>query len=406
MHFAQNKTREENISCCALSLVLISAGMDGGGKTPRQKNQHSGSAMVMANINSLLPAELLERVFGLVPPLDRRAVLLVCRRWREVGEVPGLWAWVLLRTDMPEVVSTRRLGAVRALTAGAVSEDLLQAVLRHRGLRRLELPNINVSAVRPELLGRLVGRLEDVNLFHTFLTRDQATAIFTVISQNSKLKRLNIGNNKLSSIEPALLAEAVSNLEEVSFQQRMLNSHQPTSIFMSLSGRAALTSHQIGAVFAVAGRGTNLRHLNLVGNNLSSVEPGHLAQVVSQLEVMNLYDTSLTGQQVEAVIQALVRPSSTLKRLNMGCNNLSMVAPRLLARAVARLEAATVLTASLTTQQTEAILRQSLGQTKLQSLGLDLVDIDSQLVSQACRVIPKLHSSDFAMWLNCYCSLL
>ena len=60
--------------------------------------------MVMANINSLLPAELLERVFGLVPPLDLRAVVLVCRRWREVGEVPGLWAWVLLRTDMPEAL--------------------------------------------------------------------------------------------------------------------------------------------------------------------------------------------------------------------------------------------------------------------------------------------------------------
>ena len=392
-----------------MSRSLSSIHQCGGGwwrKNTATNNQHLGSAMVMANINSLLPAELLERVFGLVPPLDLRAVVLVCRRWREVGEVPGLWAWVLLRTDMPEVVAARRLGAVRALTAGAVSEDLLLAVVRHRGLRRLELANINVSAVRPELLGRLVERLEDVNLFHTFLTRDQATAIFTAISQNSKLKRLNIGNNKLSLIHPALLAEAVSNLEEVSFQQQMLNSHQPTSIFMSLSGEAALTSHQIGAVFAVGGRGTKLRHLNLAGNNLSSVEPGHLAQVVSRLEDMNLYDTSLTSHQVEAVIQALVRPSSRLKRLNMGCNNLSLVAPRLLAKAVAGLQQATVLTASLTTLQTEAILQQSLGQTKLQSLGLDLVDIDSQLVSQACRVIPELHSSDFAMWLNCYCFLL
>ena len=46
-----------------------------------------------AAINRLLPAEMLERVFHLLPPLDLKSVVLVCRWWREVGDAPVLWAW-------------------------------------------------------------------------------------------------------------------------------------------------------------------------------------------------------------------------------------------------------------------------------------------------------------------------
>ena len=48
-------------------------------------------------------------------------VVLVCRRWREVGEAPGLWAWVVLRVtreklaSMPKVLDSRRLAAVRRI---------------------------------------------------------------------------------------------------------------------------------------------------------------------------------------------------------------------------------------------------------------------------------------------------
>merc|ERR1719319_1663817 len=45
----------------------------------------------------VLPTEMMERVFRLLPPRDLKAVVLVCRRWRKVGEAPALWAWVCLR---------------------------------------------------------------------------------------------------------------------------------------------------------------------------------------------------------------------------------------------------------------------------------------------------------------------
>jgi len=80
----------------------------------------------MVSINTL-PEEMLERVFHLLPPRDLKAVVLVCRWWREVGEAPALWVWVCLRVEswnigyMPEVLNSSRLQAVRRVVVKEVS---------------------------------------------------------------------------------------------------------------------------------------------------------------------------------------------------------------------------------------------------------------------------------------------
>ena len=48
----------------------------------------------MATINEVLPNEILEKVFRMLPRRDLKRAVLVCRRWRDVGESPILWAWV------------------------------------------------------------------------------------------------------------------------------------------------------------------------------------------------------------------------------------------------------------------------------------------------------------------------
>merc|ERR1711936_476520 len=45
----------------------------------------------MANINNLLPTEIIEKIFHLLPPKVLMIAMLVCRRWLEVGETPVLW---------------------------------------------------------------------------------------------------------------------------------------------------------------------------------------------------------------------------------------------------------------------------------------------------------------------------
>ena len=95
---------------------------------PRSHPRLTCHTMAVALINRLLPVEMLERVFHLLPPRDLQAVVLVCRWWREVGEAPALWVWVCLRVwrenigYMPEVLDSRRLQAVRRVEVWEVSE--------------------------------------------------------------------------------------------------------------------------------------------------------------------------------------------------------------------------------------------------------------------------------------------
>ena len=64
---------------------------------------------------------VLELVVELLHPRDMKNVVLVCRLWREVGEVPHFWAWVVLgvtmenMSTMSERLGSRRLQAVRKL---------------------------------------------------------------------------------------------------------------------------------------------------------------------------------------------------------------------------------------------------------------------------------------------------
>ena len=74
--------------------------------------------MAAGCINSTLPAEVLERIFKLLPNRDLKVVVgkntwngndknnrktfqvRVCRRWRDVGEQPGLWSWVVINVHL------------------------------------------------------------------------------------------------------------------------------------------------------------------------------------------------------------------------------------------------------------------------------------------------------------------
>ena len=60
----------------------------------------------------MLPMEMLERIFMLLPPKDLKTVMFVCKRWKEAGSVPKLWSWVVLKLNynayrcLPSVLAT------------------------------------------------------------------------------------------------------------------------------------------------------------------------------------------------------------------------------------------------------------------------------------------------------------
>ena len=133
-------------------------------------------SMVAATTYTVLGqrAGALRQVFRHLPPRDLKKVVLVSRMWREVGEAPGLWAWVQLHLTrenidrMWEVVGSRRLACVQVINVQEYLpahhlwqlEPILTAVWEGvTCIKKLHISNINLSTMDPALLACAVGLL-------------------------------------------------------------------------------------------------------------------------------------------------------------------------------------------------------------------------------------------------------
>ena len=256
-----------------------------------------------AEINRLLPAEMLERVFRLLPSQELMTVVQVCRRWREVAEAPILWAWLRLPTvnqDNLAAISellqhSKRLQALEALVVRSVSEDLLAAVAQHKSLKRLDIANTSLSSVEPTVLAKAICQMEEVDMGRSLFSPAQANVIFQSLAEGSNVNNLSLFNTNLSTVKPQLLARAVTEVNQITLWSSRLTTKQTEAIF------GALTSNP-----------GKLRILDLSYNDLSTVSPKVLAVTVNSLESVDLGRTCLTGEQVNAILsQALVATSLT-----------------------------------------------------------------------------------------------
>ena len=189
-----------------------------------------GSRQVLDNINILLGQcwGVLRVVFRLLPLLDLKNVLLVCRLWRETGE-PLLWRGGVLKVTRENMASVlealgdgRRLQVIRKIRAWeVVSEELLQAMVMLPGLRAVDMTYL--SAAEPKLLARVLTRLEEVNMSRNFLTTQLAEVVLAAVcGGGSRLKTLKMCWTELSSVDAGLLARVVSNVEHVNIGNAIL----------------------------------------------------------------------------------------------------------------------------------------------------------------------------------------
>ena len=134
----------------------------------------------------------------------------------------------------------------------------------------------NEMQVRPELLSAAVTKLERLNLESSGLSSDQTEAIFSAIqAPGSRLRTLELQHNDLSSVEPGLLARAVTRLEEVNFQN------------------AEMTTEQVTATLTALCEGHRLRKLRLLGNRFLDE---HLEElVISTIQRLNGVDHDLAN---------------------------------------------------------------------------------------------------------------
>ena len=119
-----------------------------------------------------------------------------------------------------------------------------------------------------------------------------------------------------------------------------------------------LTVEQISAILEAICDGSSLKILDLSGNyeDMFAVEPDLMARAVIRLESVNV--SYLSVEQISAILRAVYDESVlNLKILDLSQNYyMSFQEPRLLARAVIRLETVNLSLTELTREQISAIL--------------------------------------------------
>jgi len=404
-----------------------------------------------------LPTEMLLYIFEMLSYRDLKIAMLVCRRWREIGEIQQLWGSLPVIVNkrnisvMPEILSTTRLLGLHKLRIETdLSEKVSQTIARHPGLREFELSerndeqtiisvlnvicsregqgmnlrlkNKNVSGVDAELLASAVIKLETLEFSNTQLTQQQIVAILTAVSDGRKMTKLDISFNDMSGIDKKLLAKAVTKMKKLNITDTNLTQEQAEAIltavseenvvsklyigFNNLSGVdpglmakaftnlkklnvkcSELTHRQIVTILTAFCKGTTI-HISM--NDLSRVDPGLLARAVTKLEVMDVQDTELSQQQVVAIITA-VSESKKITELYIGENDLSIVDPGLLTKAVTKLVRLDLENTKLTQQQDEAILCTLNKGCKMEKLYIgykDMPGVDSRQLPNAVVKFP------------------
>ena len=138
----------------------------------------------------VLPLEMLERIFQLLPARDPKTVILVCRWWKEAADNPKLWTHsVAFSYDMgrqtnkdlkffQEVIRVRRLQTVRKIKimhcTRKVSKTLIEGALQHPGLMEAHLEQSDISAIDPDHLSQFLIKMKEVNIACVGVTHEQA----------------------------------------------------------------------------------------------------------------------------------------------------------------------------------------------------------------------------------------
>ena len=281
---------------------------------------------------------VLEKVFLLLPQKDRKAAVMVNRAWRQIGEAPHLWSWVVLpEVDedniemVSEMLATRRLEKVENLTVVKASDKLLLGVAQHIGLKRLvferrpdnqemlrysqdfddlltavssgdssleilSLSGLYLYHLPPTLFASAIARLVEVDLSHSRLFEHQIAAIMEAINKGDiSLKRLCLSNARnamkgeaLHDLKPLVKLQSVDLSENIFLRQQLVN------------------------FFAALSPDSNLRELRIAGSRIK--DRGH----------------QLLSQGMEENIQLIAEAVNFLEKVTMDANPSQVITHKLI----------------------------------------------------------------------------
>ena len=277
-----------------------------------------------------LPAELLERVFIYLPYEERKTGVLINSKWRKAGEAANLWTWVLLpRVEeqwscnrVIEMLNSPRLARAEeiAIKAEPVSDDLLQAVILHKGLKQIEMWGSKLPArVDTQLVVEALTRVDSLDLQAGSLPSQVFIALLTKVTAGCSLKELYLHadtkEKTLSKAWRAALAPRYSIAAKTVPQDILASAFSRLTIVHLTHTR--LTNSQVGALMeGINQSDSSLKDFSLIGS-LYCNRTGHLdLKPLVNVEKVQLHDNFLTWNEICGFFAA-VSPVTKLRKLDL-----------------------------------------------------------------------------------------
>ena len=222
-----------------------------------------------------LPGEMLMSVFSWVPPKELKNVVLVSKRWRKIGEDPSLWSgcrFTVNNRDDITKLSIRRLRYIQEICidtrgywhtssqSGHLKlvtqtmrdgnkdvwyvwqdcdwEALFQALLNLPRLKKLVLKQNNLSSLEPEIIARALQHIQEICIVSAYTYKWKAgdwETLFQALINLPKLKKMVLGGNDLSTINPELFVNALASLEDVNLHRTFITDAQTEALFASMA---------------------------------------------------------------------------------------------------------------------------------------------------------------------------
>jgi len=338
---------------------------------------------------SLLSPELLGAAFNKLEVLHLRWVIFDQGFWEtffqmmctETNLKELLFEYQGLNNVPPKIFSSA-LNKLRIVDLSQIDVDhsqcsaLIEAISRDTKIDNLDISSNNLSSVDPDILAEAVNKLRKIDISNTNLTSCQIERIFKGINFESKLKDLDIDQNRLFKISPDLLASAANNLERVVLSK--LTTLQTARFFDVMSKYSTLTNVSIQDLSFLGNPDNALDWEDKAspGLNQLGVDEDMIAKAINKLTSMDLSFASFNRNQADKIFEAMAHKTN-LKELFLQQCELLFVNPATLCKAITNLQKVFLHSANLSKSQITSLISQMSVKTSLKDFDLSNSDLSS-----------------------------
>ena len=167
-----------------------------------------------------LPNEILELVFKKMFNSDLCNVILVNRRWKDVGE--NIWKCNILRIDVKNAKKLSNMNRLRNVkwiqlrSNEKWTNKKFQLLCNFSKLDDLSfLPFVDISNVNSKLVANVCRNLHSMYLWDLKMTKKQLIRMFSSLVKLSKLKNLEMMDQDLKAVPKDIISTFINNLEDI-----------------------------------------------------------------------------------------------------------------------------------------------------------------------------------------------